>query len=102
MKSIIQMNARLIIECEYGKWGEECAENCLCSQDHTVKCSPVDGSCQCVDGWTSDTCSEDVNECLSQDACDNTTESCINNDGSYMCSCKDGFLRNSNKACEGL
>ena len=55
-----------------------------------------------MDGWTSDTCIVDIDECLSQDACDNTTGSCINTDGSYACTCKDGFLRNASKACEGL
>ena len=55
-----------------------------------------------MSGWTSETCSDDIDECLSQDACNATTETCINTEGSYTCSCKNGFLRNEDKICEGL
>ena len=98
----IKMNSVSITECEYGKWGDNCAEDCLCSVDHAVSCNTNDGRCQCMDGWTSGTCSEDIDECLSQDTCNALSESCINTDGSYLCNCKDGFLRNSSLLCEGL
>ena len=78
------------------------AQECQCSMDHTVSCNATGGRCQCMSGWTSETCSDDIDECLSQDACNATTETCINTEGSYTCSCKNGFLRNEDKICEGL
>ncbi|XP_071826204.1 cubilin-like isoform X2 [Apostichopus japonicus] len=46
--------------------------------------------CQCPDGWTGTTCSQDVNECSlivgTPDGCQNGG-TCINEQGSYRCQC---------------
>ena len=81
--------------------GDNCANQCVCSIDHTPSCNTTNGHCQCMDGWTSETCSDDINECLMEDTCNATTENCINTEGSYACICKNGFLRNEDKLCEG-
>ena len=46
----------------------------------------------------------DVNECnTNQHSCNTTTSVCLNNDGSYICKCKDGFTSDEdNNNCIGL
>lgn len=43
----------------------------------------------------------DLDECaLGLDACLSETE-CVNNEGSYQCTCKEGYFSNITASCEG-
>ena len=89
-------------ECDYGKWGEDCAELCQCSMSSSKSCNVTDGTCTCRDGWTGDTCAEDINECsYGRDTCNRSTETCTNTIGSFVCNCKDGYRRNADRLCQG-
>ena len=80
-------------ECEAGKWGEKCHEDCFCVPDNTDVCDPVNGNCRCKLGWSGIACEKDINECLTENECDLETEKCVNADGSYTCVCKKGLGR---------
>lgn len=48
--------------------------------------------CVCPDGWSGESCSEDVDECAVSAPCENGG-TCINNPGpDYICECPQGFL----------
>lgn len=42
--------------CPVGRFGEACAQECVCTNNGT--CSPIDGSCHCYPGWISADCSK--------------------------------------------
>ncbi|VDK78599.1 unnamed protein product [Gongylonema pulchrum] len=43
---------------------------------------------------------EDVDECLEEGRCGGEHSKCINTEGSYDCTCEEGFVKNSNGACD--
>ena len=60
-------------------------------------------TCNCTNGWTGQTCSDDINECYeTPDICDSVVNStCTNFNGSYDCTCHSGYARNSTTStCE--
>lgn len=42
--------------CPVGRFGEACAQECVCTNNGT--CSPIDGSCHCYPGWIGADCSK--------------------------------------------
>ena len=45
--------------------------------------------CTCLPGYTGPTCTEDVNECETENICNNGI--CQNTPGSFQCYCKPGY-----------
>uniref|UniRef100_A0A182FDB0 EGF-like domain-containing protein n=3 Tax=Anopheles albimanus TaxID=7167 RepID=A0A182FDB0_ANOAL len=50
--------------------------------------------CSCPKGFTGAHCEQDVNECREFKPCDQT---CYNTEGSYYCTCRDGFMLQSDR-----
>jgi hypothetical protein len=42
----------------------------------------------------------DVDECLLEDICEDENKKCTNKDGSYECTCIDGFIEENDKCIE--
>ncbi|XP_065942257.1 uncharacterized protein [Magallana gigas] len=88
-------------KCPEGYYGENCQEQCSCGQG-SERCDHITG-CYCKPGWTGTLCETDINECNSTDnPCNSYTEDCINNDGSFICTCKEGFTNNANDSCKDI
>ena len=107
-------------ECKAGfiPKGNSCLDIDECSLvnecDERARCDNLDGtySCTCVAGWEGNgtdcvqncpagyrrnaSVCQDVDECLTGDKCPNAD--CLNTEGSYECSCKEGFFGNG-KSC---
>ena len=90
----------LYLECPENQWGENCANNCTCSEQGTDDCVSTRG-CVCLTGYTGASCADDVDECTeTPDICPTGTD-CSNTDGSYECSCSLGFQKDSSGNCNG-
>uniref|UniRef100_A0A8W8N019 Fibrillin-1 n=1 Tax=Magallana gigas TaxID=29159 RepID=A0A8W8N019_MAGGI len=88
-------------KCPEGYYGENCQEQCSCGQG-SERCDHITG-CYCKPGWTGTLCETDINECNSTDnPCNSYTEECINNDGSFICRCKEGFTNSANDSCKDI
>lgn len=57
------------------------------------KCTKPD-TCHCKTGYYGKHCELDVNECITEKPCDQT---CYNTEGSYYCTCREGFILQQNK-----
>ncbi|WAR22475.1 FBN1-like protein, partial [Mya arenaria] len=98
--------------CESGWSGPNCDVDIDECALRTVKCthynkpcvnSPGSASCQCKTGYTED---ETSDECLDIDECANRSthdceQFCNNIDGSYECSCLQGFMQNG-RSCTDM
>ncbi|XP_062579994.1 protein eyes shut homolog, partial [Saccostrea cucullata] len=87
--------------CIDGFYGDKCLKECRCGPG-SERCDHING-CVCKTGWTGESCNQDINECNNTvSPCPGSNETCINNDGSYTCVCKDGFQNSTNgcKECE--
>lgn len=96
-------------ECLLGE--SSCAAGTYCKNTPgSYKCAACHASCaldctgpgpsgclKCKPGYfkENDTC-VDFDECL-LDVCDTDTEVCLNTEGSHMCNCKEGFVRQKGK-----
>uniref|UniRef100_K1QTK6 Latent-transforming growth factor beta-binding protein 4 n=1 Tax=Magallana gigas TaxID=29159 RepID=K1QTK6_MAGGI len=88
-------------KCPEGYYGENCQEQCSCGQG-SDRCDHITG-CYCKPGWTGTLCETDINECNNTDnSCNSYTEECINNDGSFICKCKEGFTNSANDSCKDI
>ncbi|XP_059150292.1 uncharacterized protein LOC131937116 [Physella acuta] len=87
------LNKTQCIECENGKFGNSCSQNCNCVTPNTDYCNKVNGSCVCKQGWTGDTCQTDVDECRNKTFDCPEHSNCVNTNGSYGCDCIDGFKK---------
>ena len=59
----MQLNSiQLIQDCQYGSYGENCANTCNCV--NSLKCDSVSG-CICMTGYIGEKCDIDIDECLS-------------------------------------
>ncbi|XP_060576563.1 fibrillin-1-like isoform X2 [Ruditapes philippinarum] len=86
--------------CAATQWGENCEKECVCTGRGAQICDPVKG-CLCDPGWEGDTCDEDINECDVANICKDPMKECINNLGSYLCQCMNGF-QEINGTCEDI
>ncbi|XP_052775111.1 uncharacterized protein LOC128213450 [Mya arenaria] len=79
--------------CPEWSFGYGCKKQCACKHATSATCHHETGACTCIEGWTGNECSEDVNECVeTPDICDNTANTkCVNVDATYQCECKDGY-----------
>ncbi|CAL1534931.1 unnamed protein product, partial [Lymnaea stagnalis] len=82
--------------CVGNKYGNGCSQTCNC-RGRSITCDAVKG-CICQPGWYGDSCQFDVDECdLNTDNC-RPDQLCINNNGSFTCSCPNGY-EESNGTC---
>ncbi|KAI8767258.1 mucin protein, partial [Biomphalaria glabrata] len=82
-------------ECDEGYFGPSCTRKCSCGTN--FYCNKTTGSCYCKKGWKGTNCDIDINECeLGTHSCDLSKETCLNTQGSYQCSCNDGFYKSCN------
>ncbi|XP_022090872.1 fibrillin-1-like [Acanthaster planci] len=72
-----------------------CGPNAVCFVNETTSGNTTffNDTCRCNQGFAAinATHCEDIDECNSTDACDDTNGMCINTDGGYNCSCASGY-----------
>lgn len=88
-------------ECMPWKYGDECANDCLCNMTNSDLCNTVSGRCDCKTGWSGETCDDDIDECLEETSCPNISV-CINSNGSFSCKCNTGYLKTRGGICQGM
>ncbi|XP_019623050.1 PREDICTED: uncharacterized protein LOC109469109 [Branchiostoma belcheri] len=87
------------LACPDGYYGDSCIGRCqhLCSSE--LVCGPDPLGCRCYRGFkhspsSFDPCSDHIDECSV--GTDNCEQICINNPGSFTCSCNVGYKLSSN------
>lgn len=88
------------VDCEKGKYGDNCALNCTCQAENTDVCDKVSGNCTCKKGWKGSTCTVDIDECENTTICQ-ANSVCQNTNGSYSCNCDNGYSLAAGK-CVGM
>uniref|UniRef100_A0A8D0FZH2 Growth arrest specific 6 n=1 Tax=Strix occidentalis caurina TaxID=311401 RepID=A0A8D0FZH2_STROC len=73
-----------------------------CHKEGTIKCEDLKGDfyCQCKHGWQGKTCEKDIDECRVQNG--GCNQLCLNQLGSYRCSCYSGYTLKDSKTCEDI
>ncbi|KAK7092486.1 hypothetical protein V1264_008224 [Littorina saxatilis] len=94
---ILNDDGRTCRACPKDTFGKDCQSNCTCDLAHTESCNSVIGTCMCKPGWQGVTCSDDVNECLTNMCGEHAT--CSNTVGSHLCSCDVGYIKKSDGMC---
>ncbi|XP_053372655.1 neurotrypsin-like [Mercenaria mercenaria] len=87
-------------ECRQGFYGDQCLP-CECNAANTKSCDILSGGCFCVDGWTGNSCSDDIDECATVSIVCPTNKNCVNSPGSYTCECELGFMEVGD-TCKGV
>ncbi|KAL3309902.1 hypothetical protein Ciccas_011543, partial [Cichlidogyrus casuarinus] len=64
---------------------------CSPSCENGGTCRPGN-RCECGEGWTGESCSEDVNECLTRYPCAPGISDCVNLPGGFECRCHPGYV----------
>ncbi|KAK7482356.1 hypothetical protein BaRGS_00026375, partial [Batillaria attramentaria] len=99
----LNSDGRTCIECQEGKYGDNCADTCNCRTQNTQFCNKTNGVCECKSGWKDTDCSQDINECADAALYSCVADSrCVNTNGSYICVCEDGFFKASDGNCTDL
>ncbi|XP_069119594.1 uncharacterized protein [Argopecten irradians] len=91
-------NNGLCVECPNGRYGYHCDSTCMCNFNQTKSCDKVNGTCNCMTGWTGSTCDTNVNECDVANLCGDHAE-CRDTNGSYACDCVQGYTNAGNGSC---
>ncbi|XP_060592999.1 uncharacterized protein LOC132747595 [Ruditapes philippinarum] len=86
-------------ECDSTHFGVNCVQTCSCVAANTDVCDKISGECTCAGGWTGTTCNENIDECQTTNICNDTLKTCADTDGSYTCSCIEGYTANSDNVC---
>uniref|UniRef100_K1QLB6 Fibrillin-1 n=1 Tax=Magallana gigas TaxID=29159 RepID=K1QLB6_MAGGI len=95
----LDIDQRTCIDCEKGKYGDNCALNCTCQAENTDVCDKVSGNCTCKKGWKGSTCTVDIDECENTTICQ-ANSVCQNTNGSYSCNCDNGYSLAAGKCVE--
>ncbi|XP_059143723.1 mucin-like protein [Physella acuta] len=86
-------------ECSNFTYDANCTTPCTCIQDNTKYCNSTTGQCVCKEGWTSENCSVDVDECYENPlACPDYSD-CQNLNGTFNCTCKPGLAMDISSQC---
>ncbi|KAL3837629.1 hypothetical protein ACJMK2_022975, partial [Sinanodonta woodiana] len=86
-------------ECDEFHYGKNCNNTCNCGIG-AAGCDKLKG-CICKPGWQGPRCETDVNECLLNNSlCLGKHQMCINTAGSYVCTCQNGYIRESNSSVD--
>nr|KAG5701543.1 hypothetical protein BaRGS_024793 [Batillaria attramentaria] len=88
---------RLVVDGHTCTDVNECAEktdDCEQVCNNTVEGLPA--------GWKGENCQEDVDECADDPTVCGEDRVCANNNGSYSCSCREGYTQKANGECEAL
>ncbi|XP_019645245.1 PREDICTED: fibropellin-3-like [Branchiostoma belcheri] len=85
--------------CEAGWTGVNCERDIdECASSPCTHGMCVDGvnfySCNCETGWEGVNCQTDINECSPNNGRGPCEQLCTNTDGSFTCSCNDGYVLN--------
>ncbi|KAL4219782.1 hypothetical protein ACF0H5_020194 [Mactra antiquata] len=96
-----KLHSGLCSVCDNRHYGKHCLRDCSCVLTRTNSCNHINGNCVCMEGWTGETCSDDVNECDQiADVCrEKSNTVCSNTVGSFKCTCMEGF-RQIGDTCE--
>ncbi|CAL1540486.1 unnamed protein product, partial [Lymnaea stagnalis] len=84
------------IVCEADKYGENCGKSCSCEKANTKFCDKVNGTCICKRGWKGNLCQTDIDECIDDSSSCPEHSHCDNTNGSFKCSCNDGYVPDNN------
>ncbi|XP_052809615.1 protein draper-like [Mya arenaria] len=69
--------------------------------ENTASCDTLNGTCYCLNGWAGHNCTLDVDECSSESMYTCPEHSlCFNTNGSYGCTCNNGFQKLGNGTCK--
>uniref|UniRef100_A0A452GLF7 Uncharacterized protein n=1 Tax=Gopherus agassizii TaxID=38772 RepID=A0A452GLF7_9SAUR len=73
-----------------------------CQKEGTEICEDLKGDffCHCRRGWHGRKCEQDIDECSVQNG--GCNQVCLNNPGSYRCSCYSGYALKNDKICEDI
>uniref|UniRef100_A0A8C0IT14 Growth arrest specific 6 n=1 Tax=Chelonoidis abingdonii TaxID=106734 RepID=A0A8C0IT14_CHEAB len=73
-----------------------------CQKEGTETCEDLKGDffCHCRRGWLGRKCEQDIDECSVQNG--GCNQVCLNNPGSYRCSCYSGYALKNDKICEDI
>lgn len=67
------------LACPEGLYGEDCRQPCHCVHGHNGQnCDPVDGQCECQEGWTGRDCNERCPPGSFGKNCNESTLPCLN------------------------
>nr|XP_022292249.1 mucin-4-like isoform X6 [Crassostrea virginica] len=89
----------LCVECSSTTFGQNCASQCTCDFSNTQSCEKTNGTCYCNAGWQGVNCTDDVPECTNDPNICGANAICTEQNGSYLCTCKLGYEKNSNGIC---
>ncbi|KAF6031164.1 hypothetical protein EB796_010522 [Bugula neritina] len=88
-------------KCIFGSYGLKCNETCVCG-DRARECDHELGCTNCNPGWKEDQCAVDIDECVEgTDRC-GPLATCTNTNGSYLCSCPEGYHNLNSTHCENI
>lgn len=97
LRQIFRIIASFLGCSETNSWGPNCTTPCNCGVGAS-SCDPIVG-CVCQQGWNGTLCDTNINECLTSPC--NASQVCVDNPGSYTCTCSSGFQSDQNGGCQG-